>query len=139
MLRHTSHMRATAATCVVAAASLLVVGCAGKAPGGHAAADCSTQVRLDDRVYTSYGYTDREGTKLSVADRAECHDVGPDAEGSLFPEDPEQVTVWSFEGYSPERVVGVRFDSDSYAVFVADSVPRTESDQIFEALRPSDR
>lgn len=48
-------------------------------------------------------------------------------------------SLWSFEVYSTDKVVGVRFDSDSYAVFVAESVPRTESDQIFEELHPSDR
>jgi translation initiation factor 2B subunit (eIF-2B alpha/beta/delta family) len=94
-------------------------------------------VRLDGHVYTSYGFTDREATQFSVAEQADCHDVGRDAEGSVFLDDPTQVTVWSFESYATEKVLGVRFDRDSFAVFVADSVPRDQADRILEELSQS--
>ena len=92
-------------------------------------------VRADGIVYTSYGYSDRKATRYSVADQADCQDLGEDAAGSVFPEDPEQVTTWAFRGYPTDRVVGVRFDRDSFAVFVSDSVSDTERDRIYRDLR----
>lgn len=99
------------------------------------AADCAAQLRLDGVVYTSYGYTERQALRYAAADAAECHDVGEDAAGSVFPEHPRQVTTWTFRGYPPEEVVGVRFDADAFAVYVADSVPSAERERIFRELR----
>lgn len=101
-------------------------------PGG--AADCQRQVRLNGVTYTSYGYTEREATRYAVVDEVECHDVRP-AVGSVFSDEPQKATAWSFAGYSPEMVLGVRFEKDSFAVFVADSVPTAESERIFRQLR----
>jgi len=42
--------------------------------------------------------------------------------------------VWSLAQYAPEEVLAVRFDEDSFAVFVADSVPRQESERIIREL-----
>jgi hypothetical protein len=127
----------TAVPTVVVTLCLAVTGCAGSG-GSETSSDCSAQVRADGIVYTSHGHTEREASKHSVADRAECHDVGENAAGSVFPEQPEQVTTWSFRGYPPEKVVGVRFDADSFAVFVADSVPDAERANIFHELaKPS--
>lgn len=39
-----------------------------------------------------------------------------------------------FRKYSPEKVLGVRFNPDSLAVFVADSVPPEERDRIYRGL-----
>ena len=100
------------------------------------AADCEQQVRLGSRGYTSVGFTDREATRLSTADRAECHDTGIDPEGLVFPEDPTQVAVWSFLGYPTETVLGVRVDRDTFRVFVADSASRAESERISTELDP---
>jgi len=122
----------------VLAAVVALAGCS--AYQSHpSAADCQRQVRLGDRVYTSYGHTDRAATRFALADRAECHDVGRHADGSVFTENPTQVRVWSFDGYETEKVLGVRFERDSFAVFVADSVPRAESELIFTELRQSQR
>lgn len=116
---------------------LAMTGCAGSG-GSQTSSDCSAQVRADGIVYTSYGHTEREASRHSVADRAECHDVGENAAGSVFPEHPEHVATWSFRGYPPEEVLGVRFDTDSFAVFVADSVPDAERANIFRELaKPS--
>jgi hypothetical protein len=111
----------------------IVSGCSGDG-GTQTSGDCSAQVRVDGVVYTSHGYTDRKASKHSVADRADCADVGEDAVGSVFGDHPKQVTTWSFRGYPPEEVVGVRFDKDSFAVFVADSVPEAKRERIYREL-----
>ena len=103
-------------------------------PPQQTRSDCTAQVRLQGRLYRGYGYTDREGIRFAVADQADCHDVGDDAEGAVFAAAPPQVTVWSFPGYAPERVLGVRFDQDSFAVFIADSVSPADLDRIVADL-----
>ena len=100
-------------------------------------ADCSNQVRFDGTVYTGYAFTDREATEVGVADKAECHDVGEDAEGPVFGDDPEQVEVSSFEGYSPGEVVGVRFDDQRYEVYFAESLSSMDIERIAEELTGS--
>jgi hypothetical protein len=102
--------------------------------GAQTSRDCQAQVRIDGIVYTSYGHTQRKASRHSVADRADCDDVGEDAAGSVFPEDPQQVPTWSFAAYPPSEVVGVRFDKDSLAVFIADSVPDPERERIIQSL-----
>jgi hypothetical protein len=113
-------------------------GCGTGQLEGGASADCASQVRLDDRVYTSHGFTNRDATRFAEADRAECHDVGRNAPGSVFPDQPAHVTAWSFAGYPTDKVLGVRFDEDSFGVYVADTVSRAESERIFQELRPDD-
>lgn len=108
-------------------------GCSGDG-GSQTSSDCQAQVRADGTVYTSYGYTERNASKHSVAERADCHDVGKGPAGSVFPENPQQVATWSFRGYPPEEVVGVRFDKDMFAVFVADSVPDAARERIYRGL-----
>lgn len=114
--------------------TVLVSSCSEESSSSQATADCQEQVRADGVVYTSHGYTEQPASRHGVADRARCDDVGQDAAGSVFPEDPEQVTTWSFPGYPPEQVVGVRFDKDSFAVFVADTVADAERERIYREL-----
>lgn len=109
-----------------------VSGCAGT--GSQTSGDCSAQVRADGIVYTSYGYTERNATKHSRAEEADCEDVGQDAAGSVFPESPRHVTTWTFAKYPAAKVLGVRSGQDSFAVFVADSVPPEERERIYEEL-----
>ena len=113
--------------------SFAVAGCSGDG-GRQTSGDCQAQVRADGIVYTSYGYTERNARKHAVAERADCHDVGKDAAGSVFPEKPQHVTTWSFRGYPPEEVVGARFDKDTFAVFIADSVPDAARKRIYREL-----
>lgn len=141
-MKHSAATRASTAV-GLAFAFATAAGCAG-GQGHPAAADCNNQMRLGKRVYTSSGYTDRDATRFGEADEAECHDLGGDAPGSVFPDDPKQVTTWSFAGYPTDKVLGVRFDEDSFAVYVADTLPRAESGRIFRELRrdpgaPTDR
>jgi Family of unknown function (DUF6281) len=123
-------------TAVAVTVAFLVAGCASstKAREGSAAYECTTQIRLHGVIYSGYGYTDQEATRLGTADEAVCHDVGRDAPGSVFPDDPRQVAVWTFAGYAPDQVLGVRFGQDSFAVLIADSVPRHQADRILSEL-----
>jgi hypothetical protein len=114
--------------------SFVLNSCAGTGDS-QTASDCSAQVRADGIVYTSHGYTERSATKHSSAEEADCDDMGPDADGSLFPESPRTVPTWRFADYPPGQVLGVRSGStDSFAVFVADSVSSEERDRIYEDL-----
>ena len=116
---------------------LLGSGCASDPETQGATADCSSQVRVGDEVFTSYAFTRAQATRQGVADAAECHDVGADPAGSVFPDDPRQVRTWSFEGYSPDEVLGVRAGDDAFAVFIAESVSATERDRIADGLSNS--
>jgi hypothetical protein len=98
------------------------------------AADCGDQVRLDEVTYTGYGYTDRKPVPFAMAHKADCHDVGKDAPGLVFPDNPQQVEAWRFEGYSPKNVLAVPFRNDSYEVFIAESLPEAETDRILAEL-----
>ena len=117
----------------VCAAVVVLGGCSGDACE-PSTADCSSQVRIGERVYTSHGFTERAATRFAKADVAECQDTGCDPKGSVFSGEPTQMTVWSFEGYSTDQVVGTRFDDDSYAVFVADSDSDQEAERLLQEL-----
>jgi len=127
-------MKRSVALSLALAVALSTAGCGDDANTSSGPADCDHQVRLDGRTYTSHGYTDRDARQFGQAELAECHDFGPDAPGSVFPADPHHVPAWSFAGYSTDTVIGVRFDTKSFAVFVADDVSRQESDRIYREL-----
>lgn len=99
------------------------------------ASDCTTQIRVGSAVYSSYGTTQRPASRHVEAERAVCEDVGRDARGSVFPAQPEHVAAWRFPGYPPSKVLAVRYDTDSFHVFTADSLPDAERDRILEDLR----
>ena len=126
-------MKAAVAT-VAVTLSLIGTGCAENS-GSQTSSDCSAQVRADGIVYTSYGFTESSPTKFSLVEEADCEDVGQDAAGSVFSESPRTVMTWRFAGYPPVKVLGVRSgNTDSFAVFVADSVPPEERDRIYNEL-----
>jgi hypothetical protein len=130
-------LRPVALICFVALASGCATADGGKVSevdGSVGAGRCAPQIRLAGVVYTGYGYTERAATRHAVADEADCQDVGKDARGSVFPDDPRQVTTWTFKGFPPEKVVGVRFERGSYSVFVAETVPDREGARIFRSL-----
>ncbi len=103
--------------------------------GSETSSDCQAQVRSDGIVYTSYGHTERRATKFSSAAEADCEDVGANPAGPVFPKSPRTVTTWRFADYPPVKVLGVRSgNTDSFAVFVADSIPPEERDRIYEEL-----
>jgi hypothetical protein len=123
-------------TAVAITVAFMLAGCASstKAPEGSATYECTSQIRSHGVIYSGYGYTDQEATSLGTADEAVCHDVGQDAPGSVFPHDPHQVDVWTFAGYAPDQVLGVRFGPNSFVVFIAESVPRHQADRILSEL-----
>lgn len=131
----------TVAACVMAVVAVTgVAGCAENRTGAAPeAGDCTTQVRLDGVIYSGYGSTDRRATKYSTADLADCDDMALDASGSVFSDDPRQVTVSTFPGYPPDQVLGVRFDKDSLEVFVAESMSARETDRLLDELRRPSR
>lgn len=53
----------------------------------------------------------------------------------MFLDHPRQVTVWAFPGFAPEGVLGVRFDEETFRVFIIESLPRADGDNIIEELR----
>ena len=121
----------------VFAVALAVALTACSSSPAETSADCSNQVRFEGKVYTGYAFTERVGTELGVAEKAECHDVGEDAEGSVFGDDPPEVKVWSFEGFSPDEIVGVRFDDQQFEVYLADSLAPADIERISEELSDS--
>lgn len=119
--------------CLVLVAS---AGCSQAGP--QLSADCAAQVRVAGVVYTSYGTTSRDATRHVEADEALCHDVGPNADGSVFADNPEQVRTWTFEGYSPDDVLGVKYGNTGFGVFIADQVEPDERDRIYAELSGPD-
>ena len=100
-------------------------------------AACTSQIRLDGIVYSGYSWTDRPApaTRLdTTAEVADCADVGQDARGSVFPDDPQRVRVWSFDGHPTEDVLGVRRDDGAFEVFTAASLPDADRDRLVEQL-----
>lgn len=128
--------------CVRSAIAALAVmiaaaGCSGGSTnqaGRTTTADCTQQIRFQGIVYSGYGHTDEEATEFGTADAAECHDLGPNAAGSVFEDDGRQVTIWSFERYPTDEVVGVEFDEATFAVFVAEGVPSGRTEQMLREL-----
>jgi hypothetical protein len=121
----------------VAALAFLMVGCSTDArdcPDASGESDCTPLIRSEGITYTQYGHTDLAANKHGTADEADCDDEGPDACGSVFPDNPRQVAVWTFPGYPPDRVLGVRF-KDSFDVFIAASVPRGQAERLLRKLQ----
>lgn len=119
---------------------LLTAGsaCSGGVPLGgqepESTADCSDAVRVGERVYVGYAFTQRAASRHGTAERADCHDVGEDAPGNVFPEDPQTVVVFAFEGYSPDRVLGIRAGGGLFEVMVARSLSRDEVERVTQEL-----
>nr|WP_224769492.1 DUF6281 family protein [Nocardioides ochotonae] len=95
----------TACALVVAAG---LSGCSPSATGGGATADCTTAVRFEGTVYLEGGSTTRDAVSLGQGEESSCADVGRDAVGTYFADDPGQVALWSLGGFDPAHVVAVR-------------------------------
>lgn len=121
--------------CLVALACIVAVAGCGLAGESGTTNDCNLQVRSGGIVYTQVVMdTDHEVTRLATAESADCDDVGADARGSVFPEDPRLVDTWQFTGYPTDEVLGVRLGQDTMSVFVADVVPPEQRDRLAEEL-----
>ena len=98
----------------VAAVSLL--GCSSSTGG---AADCSTDIRFEGYLYSEAGFTERVEDQIGSADLAECQDTGGDV-GLSFPDDPEQVAVWSMPGEDPATSIAIEYPDGGYRVMKLD-------------------
>lgn len=112
-------------------ATVAATGCSA---GPRATADCQAQIRVSGTTYTSYGTTSREAVRHGHAVGAVCHDVGAGASGSVFPDVPAHVRTWTFDGYSPDEVLGVRYGHHDLAVFVAGTVRPADRERIYADL-----
>lgn len=89
---------------------------------------------LDGVVYVEAGFSEHNAARVGKADEADCEDVGEDARGSVFPDDPRQVTVWAFEGLDPRRVIGLRQGDGTFRYLIAERVPKSETARISDVL-----
>lgn len=105
-------MRRVLAAATVSAVTALLPGCS----SSTGAADCSTTVRYEGDVYRESGFTDTVAEEIGTADLADCDDVGVDAKGSHFPDNPEQVTVWSIPGKDSAQVIVIAYPDGGYRV-----------------------
>ena len=104
---------------------LVVAGCA-TSESSPAAQDCAGAVRPQGTVYVEAGLTTHRGTRVGEADLSSCDDMGEDPRGTYFPADPAQVTVWSFHGQDPGRVLGVPAPGGVRRVLVAENFTEPE-------------
>ncbi len=109
----------------------------GPTPDTATSQECTPQIRLNGITYIGAGYTEVRGTRFDTAVEADCDDLGPSPRGPEFTEDSKQVAVWSLPGYSTDDLVVARFNEDSFTIFVADSMPRSEVDRVIGELSPS--
>lgn len=128
----------TALIAALLADVVLLAGC-GDDGGGTASADCTTQVRVGDAVYSGYGSTAEVMEPWREAEVAECHDTGvvggQEPQGSVFTGEGDRVQTWTVEGYEPQQVIAVRHRRDQVEVFVSDDLTEKERDRIISSLR----
>jgi hypothetical protein len=114
--------------------ALVTAGCSTPGSQSGGAADCVAAVRYQGTVYVENGFSDHQAEILGDADQSSCEDSGLDARGVVFPDDPAQVSVWSFTGYDPEKVVGLRETEDQFRVLVAEGLSASEVKKISDGL-----
>lgn len=124
----------------VLALVLAVSGCSPPVTGASSSVgDCAASVRYDGAVYVENGISRSGAERLGRADLSSCEDVGLDPRGMYFEEDPEQVTVWSFRGYDPAQVLGVRVDGHVFRVLFAEPTPTAVERDLRRRLLHDDR
>ena len=94
-------------------------------------ADCAAAIRKDAVTFVEAGFTSRPGINSGHAERAECHDVGRDAPGTVFPPDATNVDVVAFEGHDLGQVLGVR-EGTQTRVFIVEGV---ETEPVMNSLK----
>jgi hypothetical protein len=119
-----------AATAVLSVLSL--AGCGSGA--GVASGDCAAALRVDSTTFVEAGSTRQAASRAGQAERALCEDVGADARGIYFPEQPDPVDVWSFDGQDPRDVLGVRRAGGRYDFYIAADLSDSERAKVVGAL-----
>jgi hypothetical protein len=117
-------------SCLPVVLVLALTGCSDVAP---ATADCERVVRSDGIDYRSAGWTDAPAEQHGTAVEALCHDVGPDAPGTVVTDDSPAVVVWAFPDLAADRVLAVR-EGGRFALFVAAAVGEQERERIYATL-----
>ena len=104
---------------------LVLAGCT-TSESSPATQDCAVAVRHQGTVYVEAGFTSNRGTPVGEADLSSCDDTGEDPRGTYFRGDPDHVTVWSFRGQDPGRVLGIRAPGGVRRVLVAENLTEPE-------------
>jgi len=90
-------------------------------------------VRFAGTVYVEGGSTTRDGVSLGQGEESSCADVGREAGGTYFADDPAQVALWSLEGLDPAHVVAVQ-ELGGFRVFLAEDLSASDRQEIEAAL-----
>lgn len=117
---------------MASALTLTVALSACSQPGGEggASADCAVAVRFEGTIYVEAGFSRLAAEKLGSGDLSSCADVGRDARGMYFADDPAHVSVWSFPGFDSGHVIGVRESEQRVRVLFAENLPISAKRQI---------
>ena len=121
--------RSLCAACAIPAVLVAAMGCS---TAGTGAFDCATVVRLGATEYIERGFTRDVGTPLGDADLSECDDVGADARGAYFPEDPTTVNAWAVPGFDTSDVVAITYNDRLYGVLVSEDAARHIQARVIE-------
>ena len=113
------------------AMSVVIAGCGGSTTS---TSDCVTLVRQAGTTFREVAFSGHQATRAGQADRSDCDDIGVDTRGAYFPADPDQVKVWSFDGFDPSEVIGVGQWDGKVGVFVAETMPEAKVDDVIDAL-----
>lgn len=120
----------------VSAVALALLGaCSNSASEAQISGDCSQQVRVGERVYTSYSSTTRDPDReFAKAELADCDDGTADSQGPVFRDDAERVDTWAFADIDPDEALGIRGPEETWQVLIAGSVSNERRDELIETL-----
>ena len=126
---------------LMALTCIALTACSSDNPAGGSGnlgtADCTTVVRYSGETYSQDGFSDEATAPLGDAELANCEDTGADARGSVFPQNPDIVSVSVFKGFDPADVLALRFDDQTgplWRIMVNDQLSPNKSDAITDAL-----
>ena len=102
--------------------------------GGSSSGDCNVTIRAADTTYTSVTVTEeRPSTVFGPATMSPCLDVGLESRGVASGAEWDEVEAWQFKEFDSDAVLSVRL-ADSWQVFIANSVGKSERDRIVRSL-----
>jgi hypothetical protein len=98
--------------------------------------DCGSAVRFQGVRYDEAAYSAQLAVqRLGLGVHSLCGDVGPHPRGTYFAARSPQLSVWSFPGYDPSRVVGVRHRGHALVgVYLARALSPSEEQALMRSL-----
>jgi hypothetical protein len=69
-------------------------------------------VRYQGTIYSETGFTEKVGTEVGTGVLAVC----TDSERQTFPDDAEQVAVWTIPGRASSEAIAIKHSGDNYRV-----------------------